>query len=77
MVPFVYVEIDRAKLGIKPFEGEIETDCGHTISWQERPDIGPDALKLTCDSLKLEYIVERPFQPIPPWHEWRETGMEV
>ena len=46
-----------------------------TISWRELPDIGPDVLEMTCDSLRC--IVERPFAHMPPWHEWRNTGMET
>ena len=51
MTAFTYVEIDATKFPREPFDGEIETDDGGTLSWRERPDIGPDAIELTPDGV--------------------------
>ena len=64
MADFTYVEIDATKFPREPFAGEIETDDGGTLSWRERPDIGPDAMELTRDGVTR--VLDIPFPSIFP-----------
>ena len=58
----LHVEIDASKFPREPFVGEVETDDRRTVTFRERPDIGPDALELSCDG--VTQIIDGSWKPI-------------